>query len=1142
MTPGSSLLRAAKAACVASLSLFSLVVGAAPNVDFSPIPLFVAPVAKPNMLVILDNSQSMDATMGGMLIDGTNINTRGNTARRILRDILDQPIADTMNWGLATFATQNARPTRYLTNAYWLGSEATMRYTNSCVDGVSTIPNPRPIPAMNGVDSFLRCTENPETENGYSHITYEVSGDDPVVNDVIYTERTNLFRYVIAEGGSYYWYPNHRSSAMSQTWSSADFSGTGMPFSLTRTDTGFGPQPSAYSRVLLKRRAWGYYDGVTGRGRILESVKGLDASHVSALKDDLAYERDDVTSGEIKNSALFTPLAGAMLTAKDYFRGANPDRPSPITVTCQKKNYVVLATDGNPTANVSGAAYEQLDIDRNVHKTDVYAQIQQLASGVTLAGNLAAGMPTGGNYPVNTYVVGMGVPGNAESQATLNEMARLGGTVTALRGDTEQSLADAFKSIFEAAGAPQGGSAVAVNSSAYRAGTAIFQAKFQSSNWSGNLLSFAASLDGTIASASSWGVGSGTARKDGVAPVVKDQHWDTGRRIITAKASTGAGVPFRWPTNPGSPGTREIEASQVSVLNADGEGALRLRYLRGDASNEVGCTAADCLRFRRREDGPLGDIINSAPVYVGPPDAGYANDFEAKPYRQFAELDKHKNRRRVVYVGANDGMLHAFDAGTSASDPGTGAELFAFVPSAVYPNLSQLSSRNYAHRYYVDGTPTVGDVFYDNDWHTLLVSGMRAGAKGLFALDVSDPAMFTSETNAPSIVRWEFRGDADMGHVFGQPLLVKTNYRGRWAVIVSNGYESTGGKAVLYVLDAQDGSVIKKLDTGSGVNNGLSAPTAIDANGDGIVDLVYAGDLNGNLWKFDISSTDRASWAVGFSGAPLFRAGYVPPGAPVSTIPIPQPITSAPDVTRHPRGGYLVAFGTGRYYAVADNLNTEIQSVYAVRDKLTSATVTRVNLQAQQIVDSTVRGTKSFRLSTHAVGIPEDPTLGTGRDNQIDRAIYLADKQGWFLDLPSTRERGVADVVFRSGRLIVVSIIPGTTCEAPAGTSWLMEFDAVTGNRLDVLTFDIDGNGALNRGLPAPGVPGDYLYFTRGSNQGNNVTGQSIDGITSGSTTIGRGSSAIEDRVFSTSGGRIDQIGVGRGSGGTGRAMWREVR
>ena len=590
---------------------------------------------------------------------------------------------------------------------------------------------------------------------------------------------------------------------------------------------------------------------------------------------------------------------------------------------------------------------------------------------------------------------------------------------------------------------------------------------------------------------------------------------------------------FRWPANALSPAASEIDKAQVDALNTDGQGELRLRYLRGDASNEEGCSGT-CPKFRKREDGPLGDIVNSAPVFVGAPAFGYPNDFEAKPYATFA-ADK-KSRRRVVYVGANDGMLHAFDAGTvnattGVVDQGTGAELLAFVPSETYSNLSKLSSANYTHEHFVDGSPAVGDVFYANDWHTMLVSGMRSGGKGLFALDVTNPASYL-EDSAASLVRWEFRDGADMGHVYGQPLLLKTN-NGKWSVIVGNGYGSTNGRSVLFIIDVDDPTTFTKLDTGSGSNNGLSAPTAVDTNGDGIVDLVYAGDLNGKLWKFDLSSTVRASWAVGNAGNPLFYTRD--PAA--STGDSKKPITSAPDVTRHPKGGFLVGFGTGRFIGVGDNLNADGQSIYAIRDTLSNGTVVQSDLQQQEIVATTVSNGLSFRLSTHRVGAPADPTLTGSRDNQIDRTLFLADKRGWFINLPSTRERAVADVSFRAGRLIALSIIPSVACGK--AFSWLMEFDAINGNRLDVLTFDINDDNKLSRGV---GTSGDYLLFSSGGNAaGNNVTGQGIEGVTAGQTTISKGST-FDDRVFSTEGGGLDKRKSGRGLGGDGRAMWREVR
>ena len=509
---------------------------------------------------------------------------------------------------------------------------------------------------------------------------------------------------------------------------------------------------------------------------------------------------------------------------------------------------------------------------------------------------------------------------------------------------------------------------------------------------------------------------------------------------------------------------------------------------------------------------PLGDIVNSSPYYVAAPAYGYFDDFEAKPYSAF--VSTYMKRQAVIYAGANDGMLHAFNATT-------GGEIFAYVPAAVYESLPQLGSLNYGHRFYADGPPTVGDVFYANDWHTLLVAGMRAGAKGVYALDVTKPADF-SEAGAGGMVRWEFQ-DPDLGFVFGQPLLVKTN-NGRWSVVVSGGYNAgnASGHAVLFVLDAETGALIKKIDTAAGTAaspNGLSAPAAIDNNGDGIVDVVYAGDLNGNLWKFDLKSATASDWGLGNAALALF----ITPGA--------QPITVRPDVSRFPGGGYLVGFGTGRYLASGDQGDASVQSVYAIVDKGTGATVTLADLQLQSILETATRGGVLYRLSTHAVGAPVDDTI-TG-DALISRPAYLKDKKGWYVNLPTTGERVIEDAQFRGGRLILVSMIPDTTSAcASGGKSWLLEFDALTGNRLDGITFDTNADQDF--------TALDYVNFPASGTKGNNVTGRFIDAVASKPGTITKGK--VGYRVISTGDGKDLSVRVPQSVPTDGRAMWREVR
>jgi type IV pilus assembly protein PilY1 len=1076
---------------------------AADNITLSDLPLFVVSPVKPNLMVILDNSQSMDATMEGMIISGDAINTRGNIARKVLRDAISAN-RNKANFGLTTFGTST--PALRDIHAYYMGDANTMVFTNDCAA------------ALEANTARKGCVEIPGTPvGGLRFVTYSQSGDDPAINDVFYNVAGTVpdVMYATSTGGSQYLIYGSRTNA-NQPWESAGFGnprpyGTGS-INFTATDAGFvanaSATPSVTRQVFIKRPGFGYRGTITGVGNIRRIVQPSSLAHINALigADGLLKNEAQATNTEIKNAALYTPLAGTLDTVRDYF---DDNDDSPITHSCQK-SFVILATDGVPTGRSDGTEYTLAERTNTkvgdvwnfgTAQQHVFNEITRLRTTVEVPGN---------DKGVLTYVIGVGQAGkDASSRAALDRMAELGGTGIASVGDSEANLTEAIKSAINNS-LPRGGSSVALNSSALNAGSAVYQSKFVADDWSGSFQAFEFDADGAIKTDDAWNAGTIL------------QARTAARHILTYKPSADLGlrgVPFRWPTShPGAPGDTEMDLAQSNEIEKDAagtdqnDGALRLAFLRGSSANEA--------QYRARPNGPLGDIVNSAPVFVGPPAFNYANDFESKPYGAFALANA--NRKKIVYVGANDGMLHAFDAAN-------GEEVFAYVPAALVPKLSQLTSPNYSHRYYVDGTPTVGDVFYGasgGNWHTLLVAGMRAGAKGLFALDVTDPTKFT-ESTAASVVRWEFPNDADMGYVFGQPLIVKTN-NGRWSVIVGGGYENTSGNAVLFIIDAEDGT-FKKIDTGSGVNNGLSGPAAIDTNGDGIVDVVYAGDLNGNLWKFDLSSANKALWVVGNSGVPLYAAGAT------------KPITSAPDVTRHPRGGYLIGFGTGRYIDENDNTNTSSQSIYAIWDKpLTSGTVTELQLQQQTILDTATNGGRTFRLVSHKVGTPVD-TIVTGSDTPtVDREAYLTGKRGWFLNLnvPSgTGERVVADVAFRSGRLIAVSMIPGTSCDAADGSGWLMELDAITGNRLDVLTFDINRDGKL---LPQV-VGGDYLQFSVSGTAGNNVSGYKIDGIPSGQTTITKGGT-LEDRLISTSKGELVQVGAGRGAGGVGRAMWREVR
>ncbi|MDH5538557.1 MAG: PilC/PilY family type IV pilus protein, partial [Rhizobacter sp.] len=801
---------------------------------------------------------------------------------------------------------------------------------------------------------------------------------------------------------------------------------------------------------------------------------------------------------------------------------------SPVSEICQA-NFVVLATDGNPTGRTDGTQYNPSQWVNTFNsttntwtwgqaQTDVFTQVTALRNTTLSGANLSAPALAGQSVDVKSYVIGMGdTVANASSVAALNRMAQLGGAhPTAFLGSNSAALSNAFQTIVGNIQSRVGaGAAVALNTGSWRTGSSAYQARFNSSDWSGDLLAYPVAADGTTGGTPTWSAAARLALRD----------WNTQRNILTYKPSGalgGRGIRFRWPVDSAAPTPLELDPGQTAELNrdaagtTDGFGAQRLAYLRGDTSRERRrCLAQPCAapQFRDRPNTVLGDFVNSAPYYVAAPDFGYFDDFESQPYSAFVAT--HRNRMPMIYVGGNDGMLHAFNA----SD---GNEVFAYVPSALYPTLTHLSDPNYGHGYYADGSPTVGDVFYGGAWHTLLVAGMRGGAKGVFALDVTDPNNF-SESNAGAVVRWEFQ-DPDLGHVFGQPLLVKTN-NGRWSVIVSGGYNvgNASGRAMLFVLDAQTGALVRKIDTGAGTAaspNGLSSPAAIDSNGDGVVDAVYAGDLNGNLWSFDLQSATPASWGVGNGAVPLF------------TTPNGQPITGRPDVTRFPRGGFLVGFGTGRYLAAADHTGTSAQAIYAIWDNGTNATVTLAQLQQQTIAATATRNGVEFRLSTHAVGPAGD--AGVTGDNVISKANFYTTRRGWYVNLPTSGERVVSDARFRGGRLILASMIPDASSPcAFGGSGWLLEFDAITGNRLDSATFDTDGDKTV--------TSADFIVFTTINPTGaSNVSGRRLGAISAAPGFMQSGD--IDLRLLNKADGSVDTVIASPGGARPGRAMWREVQ
>ncbi|MEP7243378.1 MAG: PilC/PilY family type IV pilus protein [Gammaproteobacteria bacterium] len=655
-------------------------------------------------------------------------------------------------------------------------------------------------------------------------------------------------------------------------------------------------------------------------------------------------------------------------------------------------------------------------------------------------------------------------------------------------------------------------SSASVNAGSISSDTRVYQALFNSADWTGQLLAKPVLTDGSGQL--------GTLQWDAETLVPSSGS----RTIITRNANTNTGVAFRW---------ADIGAIRQGQLDptSDTNGDERLDYLRGDTALEKPSGS-----FRKRAK-KLGDIINSEPVFVGKPPFLYPTT------SYVAYRNAQAARTQMVYVGGNDGMLHGFNAAT-------GVEKLAFVPGAVFRNLIDLTQQNYGHRFYVDGSPTMGDAFYNSDWHTVLVGGLNKGGQGIYALDITTPATF-SESNASSIYRWEFTDadDADLGFTFSRPAIVQM-HNGKWAAVFGNGYNNTTddtasggqksstGQAALYIVDIETGALIRKISTNVGTAddpwaqsrpNGLATPALADIDGDSVVDFAFAGDLFGHLWKFDLSDTDPTNWAIAFSGAPLFNA--------VDASNKAQPITTRPEVGRGPNGrGMIVLFGTGKFlestdkdiaqlstqtfYGIIDP-NTAIATVVTGRNKLTQQTIT-----FEDTVDFDGNSVPIRVTSTNAVP---------------------ANMRGWYLDLLSGApgvpppagfkgEMQVSDPVLRNGRIIFTTLIPTPDPCAFGGTSWLMEVSALSGARLPYAPLDLNDDGKFDMG--------DFVTLSDGTKVA--VSGMRSDvGITAKPGVLADGNAEFKYMSGTKSratGGNMQVVRENPGVGDVGRQSWRQLR
>ena len=665
--------------------------------------------------------------------------------------------------------------------------------------------------------------------------------------------------------------------------------------------------------------------------------------------------------------------------------------------------------------------------------------------------------------------------------------------------DSPEAMVQAFRDILNriadrsATAARPAVSASFVSDNTNQLQSRVYATQFSSEDWSGEVTKTTITKTGEAIANQSWSTRTANANLD---PSLR-------KVLIKDPSNSTTGLQdFSW---------NNLTTAQQGFLNinpegtgvsSDSRGPDRVTYIRGDRSKE----GENSPQFRQRST-ILGDIINSSPALVGTPAyISYLADGIEKPdrgvgykdYTTFREDNKRSKRKEMLYVGGNDGMLHGFESDT-------GKEIFAFIPSTVIQNLNKLSGQNYKggeHRYFVDGSPIVRDVYFDNTlgWRTVLIGTLRAGGKAMFALDVTDPDNIK--------LLWEFdsSNDIDLGYTFAQPEIVRL-HTGQWAVLQGNGYNSTNDKAALMVIDIKTGALLKKIVVPPVVEgnvtlpNGLSSVRAADNNGDGLADYAYAGDLQGNLWRFDLVPTTTAAddptsdpfnrnqnifnsnsftpaqFKLSYGNEPLFVAR--------DAQGLRQPITIQPSLVRHPTNlGYLVLVGTGKYFENGDaNVDTSrAMSLYGIWDRKTRRQTTqalpvnirvRANLQKQQFEQQQI----AAQFDNNGTPISNDirllsqnsvkwyRNLNTGEEFDPTNDDFV-EKWGWRLDLAVENngsqtlagEMVVNNMAARGTTLLASSLTPNDDpCQAGAIT-WFYGINAHTGGRTLKNVLDLNND------------------------------------------------------------------------------------
>lgn len=681
---------------------------------------------------------------------------------------------------------------------------------------------------------------------------------------------------------------------------------------------------------------------------------------------------------------------------------------------------------------------------------------------------------------------------------------------------------------FSVAPSDTSGSSAGINqveTAKLQVGTQAYFAYYNPNNYAGYLTATGLSIQPnntvTINPAATWnaacvltGVAAGsTCLNTGVAGPTPPQA----NRTILTWSGTG-GTAFEW---------NSLSTSQKAALGTQTE----LNFLRGDQSQEITLNANGIYRDRV---SVLGDIVNSSPTWIGPPQLPYAGPWTDKLYASNPSLtppetgystfaSNYATRQNVVYIGANDGMVHGFRAGgyttngtfvQTGATPNDGQEVLAYVPGGVVNTLhtatagSDFSNPNYNGAYYVDATPGAGDLYYNGAWHTWLVGGLGAGGAEIYALDVTNPtpANFV-ESNAGGLVIGDWTATAaslscqgnptcylNLGNTWGTPQ-IRRFHNGEWGIVFGNGLQSSTGAAGIFILLFNTAGAFDRayyLQASAGPGNGIAFVSPADFDGDHITDYVYAGDLKGNVWRFDVTSSSPASWSAG--AVPLFTT---PGNLPITTKVLVGSVPSSRTASR-----ILVAFGTGQQTPATQtgpaSYASGTQYLFGIWDwnmsgwnalssQQYASVAGPVTVQASNLVTQTITGlADGVTVGTDGNG----STLSNVQARTVtNKGICWGDlaschsnpQYGWQLALPGSQEQVIFSPALISGDFVVNTFVPAviTGCSPPKPTGFLMSIALANGGLTQKSSFTnaqhdglyVDGSQVAGVGVSGAGTP-----------------------------------------------------------------------